>query len=481
MRFIKDSQTIYNSTTGVTYAVCKFVCDTISDLPTLNSYSSFVLQMGCEAHVIENGKDYMMKSDGTWVEQPSSGGGGGGTVDAYTKEETDELLDERIPYNIDGTIQSGDDLDYYYNVGTWEGPATGIDHSPTDSSFRLDVVQLRDSDRIRQIVQPLGSGCRRYERNALSYPSETTTALIPAMTSDTAPSGTVIYSGVYSTRYAWLAFDGVDSQTWRTNAWGDGTNALDGLPETCYVGYEFTESKQVNSYDISFSSDRVYVGIIQTRNNNVWTTQATVTIPNNGYNKVTGRFDTTVTCDAVRFSVLSGTGTYFCASNYGGVVCEFQVYFVDDKPTWSDWVRRVSDRDVDLQVFGSGTSITSGADLNDYKTTGVYKTPSSAIARSCSNAPDFLSTGSIYQVFRLEVFAAHEGQYPFQKMYVTDTASASHSVVKEYIRSYTGYGWGSWYQIGLTAVNNLTPQLSRGESIEQVNDENDFSDQEDVR
>lgn len=148
--------------------------------------------------------------------------------------------------------------------------------------------------------------------------------LIPAMTSTTTPSGTVISSGSYQTRYSWLAFDGVDAQTWRTNAWGDGTNALNGLPESCYVGYEFTGNVKVNSYEISFSSDQTYTGIIQTRSNNTWTTQATVSVASGGYSKVTGTFETVI-CDAVRFSVISGSKSYFTAATYGGTVCEFQV------------------------------------------------------------------------------------------------------------------------------------------------------------
>lgn len=326
----------YDATTGKTYALCSFVCDDVADLPSFDSTEDYVIQMGSKAHVIANNKDYRMKSDGTWVENPEGGsGGGGGVVDAYTKAETDELLDERIPYSVNGTITSGEDLDLYYSVGSWIAPSTVI-NSPATAEFRLDVIQVGEG-RTRQIIQQTGSDVKTFERNMTSDPTQFSVAQIPAMTSDTAPSGQVIYSGQYSNRYGYQAFDGVDSQTWQRNSWGDGTNALDGTPEKCYVGYEFAAPVRINGYSISFSSDRTYVGIIQTRTNNVWTTRATVSIANNGYSSKTGDFEETVECDAVRFCVLSGAGSYFTTSTYGGNVCEFQVYLNDFKPTWSDW------------------------------------------------------------------------------------------------------------------------------------------------
>lgn len=346
---------------------CFIYCDSESDLPSINEYSSenITLDIGSEAVAIDTGKKYLMQSDGDWYEQPQSGGGG--SVDAYTKSETDALLDERIPYETDNTIQAGDDLDFYYNVGSWYSPSTVL-NSPMSDEFRLDVISI-SGDRVRQIAQQVGTDVRTYERSQTSDPTEITTANIPAMTSDTTPSGQVIYSGQYGTRYGYLAFDGVDSQTWQSNSWGDGTNALDGTPEKCYIGYEFTAPVKINSYAISFASDRVYVGIIQTRSNNVWTTRATVSISNGGYSSLTGDFESVVECDAVRFCVLSGTGERFTASTYGGNVCEFQVYLKQTKPTWSNWVR------VDANVE---ETITSTGDLDDYIVEGTYFVTSGA-------------------------------------------------------------------------------------------------------
>ena len=327
------SSTLGKPDSNGAWAEVSLVCDEVSDLPN-QSIGGVRLSMNSTAYIIETGKTYKIKSNGTWVEQPS-GGGGGGSGDAYTKAETDALLENKQPYDIPDSITSPDDLDYYYTVGTFSVPASGIDNSPVSVVSRLDIIEL-PSDRVQQKLTALNSTNDIYVRQSTSSPSGNVTALIPAMTSTTTPSGTVISSGSFGTRYSWQAFDGVDSETWQSNSWGDSTNSIDGLPESCYVGYEFTSSVQVNSYEISFSSDTTYVGIIQTRNNNTWTTQATVSIAPNGYSKVTGTFDT-VTCDAVRFSILSGNQPYFTTNNYGGNVCEFQVYFADDKPTWTPW------------------------------------------------------------------------------------------------------------------------------------------------
>ena len=149
-------------------------------------------------------------------------------------------------------------------------------------------------------------------------------SLIPSMTSDTSPYGTVISSGHYQTRYAWLAFDGVDSGTWQSNSWSDSTNILDGDPNSCYVGYEFEEQVTLNSFTISFSSDSQFQGIIQSRTNGTWATLENITIQSTGYTKIEKDFENTVDCDAIRFCVLSGKD-YFTSDSYGGNVCEFNV------------------------------------------------------------------------------------------------------------------------------------------------------------
>ena len=48
------------------YLIASFICDTEAELPALNYFPDYTLEIGCTAHVIENATDYEMKSDGTW-------------------------------------------------------------------------------------------------------------------------------------------------------------------------------------------------------------------------------------------------------------------------------------------------------------------------------------------------------------------------------------------------------------------------------
>lgn len=66
-------------------------------------------------------------------------------------------------------------------------------------------------------------------------------ALVPIMTSDTTPSGQVIYSGYYTNQQAWKAFDNNNSTTW--------SSAANTTPQ--YIGYKFTSQKTVTRVDIT--------------------------------------------------------------------------------------------------------------------------------------------------------------------------------------------------------------------------------------
>jgi len=72
-------------------------------------------------------------------------------------------------------------------------------------------------------------------------------ALVPAMTSNTAPSGTVSSSGVYSATYQpWQAFDGTTNTIWLSNMY---TSAV-------WVDYEWGGGayKLVNSYQLKYAN-----------------------------------------------------------------------------------------------------------------------------------------------------------------------------------------------------------------------------------
>lgn len=70
---IKDIEREHvNRTTGVKTISASIVADDVSDLPTNTADTEYYI--GSDATVITNGGKYLLKSDGTWVKQPSETG-----------------------------------------------------------------------------------------------------------------------------------------------------------------------------------------------------------------------------------------------------------------------------------------------------------------------------------------------------------------------------------------------------------------------
>ena len=70
------------------YARGFILCDSVSDLPTINAFTGYTLVQGSKAHVIDVNQDYMLSSDGTWYPY-----GGEMWQNVYTKMEIDALLE----------------------------------------------------------------------------------------------------------------------------------------------------------------------------------------------------------------------------------------------------------------------------------------------------------------------------------------------------------------------------------------------------
>jgi len=251
---------------------------------------------------------------------------------------------KKMSMTCDTEITSGD-ADCIVNIGSYYFSADSIqniDNLPSGLSVasRLEVVEL-PCDLRQQIIRVSSSTPAIYVRNSTSEPEPATSSLIPAMTSATAPSGEVIESGHYQSRYGYLAFDGVDSQTWQSHSWSDGTNELDGTADKCYVGYIWDTAQVVSSVKISFSSDTTYTGCIQCRVDGVWQTvlpSITISGAYPYYTVVEQSLDTLVECDAIRFCILSGDRERFCAATYGGNVCEFSAYGEGSlTASWGAW------------------------------------------------------------------------------------------------------------------------------------------------
>ena len=245
-----------------------------------------------------------------------------------------------------GTAVTQDDMDDVVTAGSYSIAAAsvqGIANLPTGISgdLRVDVIELPGNLR-QQRITTAGSTPAIYIRNSTTSPAQTAPSLIPPMTSATTPSGEVIESGHYQSRYGYLAFDGTDTQTYSSSAWSDGTNVLDGTPDQCYIGYLWDNAKTVASIKISFFSDTIYAGCIQCRINNEWQTVISEipVVKSPYYSVIEQALTSPVTCDGIRFCVLSGGKTRAAASNYGMAVCEFVAYGESRlTASWGDWVQ----------------------------------------------------------------------------------------------------------------------------------------------
>ena len=332
----------YRDSNGDNRILAKIACDTVADLPAPAAFTGGVLAMGSEAEIIADGSTYKMDSAGNWHQQPAGGGGGGGG-DYYTKSQIDAMLALLQPLSITQMISAGTDLDTVVALGAYEytaADAASITSKPAGATAaaRMDVQQLPDS-QLQQLLRTIDtSSVQIYVRNSQGSTTPVEQQLVPAMTSDTTPSGQVIYSGQYQTRYGYQAFDGVNSQTWQSNSWGDGTNHLTGDPAECYIGYIFTQPEDVTKFILATSSDRQYTAIIQLQINGAWSTAVqAITIPGTGYSEQTITLQAATTCTGIRLSITGGAEPYFTTGMYGGNVCELYVYGMQQSFSWSSW------------------------------------------------------------------------------------------------------------------------------------------------
>lgn len=84
---VRDSGDIYFDGTHNVSVMSIFV-DSAADLTGLVQYEGIYFQLGSDALDVSTGDKYRMKSDGTWVLQPSDNA----WENVYTKTEIDELL-----------------------------------------------------------------------------------------------------------------------------------------------------------------------------------------------------------------------------------------------------------------------------------------------------------------------------------------------------------------------------------------------------
>ena len=172
----------YDSSIQRTLVRGHIVADTLADLPaSVDAYTNYRLTIGTTAKVIATGDDYMMQSGGTWSIQPKSGGG----VDAYTKAEVDQLIQDTKDYADGEIVGAINDLDvaavggttrYIYSISQADGKISASaytsDSSPTPGSTKLvqsggvktyvdtEVQALEDNVPAMSETQVYGQGTR---------------------------------------------------------------------------------------------------------------------------------------------------------------------------------------------------------------------------------------------------------------------------------------------------------------------------------
>ena len=148
---------------STTLMIAHIECDTAADLPAPTDFPGITLLLSSTADIVDTGESYKMRSDGTWILQPIA------QADAYTRQQTDVLLQQRIPYMLDGQIVQGDDLDTFTSPGSWRCSSTATNYPPSTAHGRLDVIEIDSVNGLMlQQVRCIGSLARTFVRSMSS-------------------------------------------------------------------------------------------------------------------------------------------------------------------------------------------------------------------------------------------------------------------------------------------------------------------------
>ena len=85
-------------------------------------------------------------------------------------------------------------------------------------------------------------------------------------------------------------------------------------------------------------------------------------------------------------------------------------------------------------IFGTGTALTTGQDLDNITTLGPYNANTPTIANSLYHCP-------VATAFRMEVTTLNGSARFVQKIYTVDTTTTQITI---YARGYTASGWSNW-------------------------------------
>lgn len=155
-----------NRTTGATEIIAHIVADDASSLPQNTTDRTFVL--GSDTRCVDTGDTYMIKSDGTWVLQPSDNA----WSNMYTKTEIDALLQQIVDNSLKRSdlyrgyqIESGTDVDTLTDYGTYycaDGTtAATLSNCPiTTSGFIMTIFS--NGNRVRMFYAVSATVPRMY-------------------------------------------------------------------------------------------------------------------------------------------------------------------------------------------------------------------------------------------------------------------------------------------------------------------------------
>lgn len=187
---------------GVQLIIADCVADSAADLPAVNQFAGYTLQIGCTCICIADSSFYRLQSGGTWVQQLQDI-----SADVYTRSQVDTLLagkentltfDTAPTQSSTNPVTSGgvytalaqqnflrvgvmipeyDDMNNYFTPGIYyvgsAANATNIDNTPVNLAARVEIVPLWGTGRALQRYITADSGIpiyyvRRYQNGVWS-------------------------------------------------------------------------------------------------------------------------------------------------------------------------------------------------------------------------------------------------------------------------------------------------------------------------
>lgn len=112
-------------------------------------------------------------------------------------------------------------------------------------------------------------------------------------------------------------------------------------------------------------------------------------------------------------------------------------------------------------IFGLGTAIASGDDMDNYKTLGVFYCSTAGIAASLYNCPSSYT-------FRLEVKTTNGNARFLQTLYEAVPSGSLAGQIAVYRRAYTASGWGNWYKFEGTVVQPVNVPVSLNANLQTM-------------